>query len=144
MTQILPHPLWLGHAGDGRDFRQLFEAGIQASVQLAAEEPDIQVPRELIHVHIPLLDGPGNRAELLALAIRTVAALLALRVPTLVWCGAGLSRSPSIAAAALAMTSGEPLGESLRRIGEHRPCDVSPGLWKDVIDLSAPRPIEGS
>jgi len=141
MTQILPHRLWLGHAGDGRDFPQLFDAGIQASVQLAAEEPVIQAPRELIYVRIPLLDGPGNRAESLTLATRTVAALLTLRVPTLVCCGAGMSRSPCIAAAALAMTSGEPPGEVLRRIGEHRPCDVSPSLWNEVVDLTAPRPI---
>ena len=65
----------------------------QALVQLAAEEPVIQAPRDLIHVRIPLLDGPGNRAEFLTLAIRTVAALLTLRVPTLVCCGAGMSRS---------------------------------------------------
>lgn len=141
MTRILPDHLWLGHAGDGRDFQQLFEAGIQALVQLAAEEPAIQAPRELVYVRIPLLDGPGNRADFLTLAIRTVAALLTLRVPTLVCCGAGMSRSPCIAAAALAMNSGEPPGQALRRIGEHRPCDVSPSLWNEVVDLSAPRPI---
>ena len=140
MKQILPHRLWLGHAGDGRDFQQLFEAGIQASVQLAAEEPVILAPRELIHVRIPLLDGPGNRAEFLTLAIRTVAAFLTLRVPTLVCCGAGMSRSPCIAAAALAMTSGESPGQALRRIVEQRPCDVSPSLWNEVIALLATHP----
>ncbi len=137
MTQILPHQLWLGHADDVRDFPRIFEAGIQASVQLAAEEPVLQAPRELIHVRIPLLDGPGNRAEFLTLAIQTVAALLTLRVPTLVCCGAGMSRAPCIAAVALAMTTGEPPAQALRRIGEQRPCDVSPGLWDEVIDLAA-------
>ena len=39
------------------------------------------------------------------------------------------------------MTSGEPPGQALRRIVEQRPCDVSPGLWNEVIDLSATRPI---
>jgi len=140
MTQLLPHQLWLGHAGDGRDFQKLFEAGIQALVQLGAEEPVVQAPRELIYVHIPLMDGPGNRADGLLFAIRTVAALLTFRVPTLVCCGAGMSRSPCIAAAALAMTTGESPGQVLRRIGEHRPCDVSPSLWNEVVELSAPRP----
>ncbi len=141
MTQILPHQLWLGHAGDGRDFQQVFEVGIEAVVQLGAEEPVVQAPRDLIEVRIPLLDGPGNRAESLTLAIRTVAALLTLRVPTLVCCGAGMSRSPCIAAAALAMTSGESPGQALRRIVDQRRCDVTPGLWNEVIDLSTPRPI---
>ena len=140
MTQILPHRLWLGHAGDGRDFQQFFDSEIEALVQLAEEEPEIQVPHDLIYVRIPLLDGPGNRAESLTLAIRTVATLLTLRVPTLVCCGAGMSRSPCIAAAALAMNSGESPGQALRRIVEQRRCDVTPGLWNEVIDLSTPRP----
>jgi protein-tyrosine phosphatase len=141
MTQILPHHLWLGHAGDGRDLQKLFEAGIQALVQLGAEEPVILAPRDLIEVRIPILDGPGNQAETLTFAIRTVAALLTLRVSTLVCCGAGMSRSPCIAAAALAMNSGEAPGQALRRIVEQRRCDVNPGLWNDVVDLTTPRPI---
>ena len=141
MTQILPHQLWLGHAGDGRDMQKIFEAGIQALVQLGAEEPVVQAPRDLIEVRIPLLDGPGNRAESLTLAIQTVASLLALRVPTLVFCGTGMSRSPCITAAALATITGESPGQALRRIGEHRPCDVSPILWNEVVELSTPRPI---
>src|SRR5688572_25242166 len=47
MNQILDLPLWLGHAGDGRDYRRLLDAGIQAIVQLAAEEPALSPPREL-------------------------------------------------------------------------------------------------
>jgi len=140
MTRILPHRLWLGHAGDGRDLQQFFEAEIEALVQLAEEEPEIKAPHDLIHVRIPLLDGPGSRAESLTLAIQTVATLLTLRVPTLVFCGTGMSRSPCIAAAALARITGESPAQALKRIVEQHHCDVTPGLWNDVIGLSTPRP----
>jgi protein-tyrosine phosphatase len=141
MKQILPHPLWLGHAGDGRDFQPLFAAGIQALVHLAVEEPAIRTPREFICVRIPLLDGAGNRAESLTLAIRTVSVLLTLRVPTLVCCGVGMSRSPCIAAAAMSVAFGEPPEQALRRIVAQRPCDVSPSLWNEVIALLATHPL---
>src|SRR5207247_693921 len=98
MRQVLPHSLWLGHAGDGRDFRLILDTGIQAVVQLAAEEPALQLPRELIYCRFPLVDGPGNDAKLLYLATATVASLLERSLPVLVCCGAGMSRSPAIAA----------------------------------------------
>src|SRR5271167_4199453 len=71
MRQILPHSLWLGHAKDAEDFKQIFDLGINALVQLAVEEPAVQLPRELIYCRFPLVDGPGNEARLLSLAITT-------------------------------------------------------------------------
>src|SRR5262245_4634394 len=98
MTQILPYPLWVGHAGEGREFRQVFDAGIKALIQLAAEELPSQPPRELVFCRFPLLDGAGNRPEMLSLSIGTVANLLRRHFPTLITSGAGMSRSPAIAA----------------------------------------------
>jgi protein-tyrosine phosphatase len=93
MTRIQPHALWVGHAEDGRDFRAVFDAGIQAIVQLAAEELPVLPPRDLVYCRFPLLDGGGNDPPLLRLAIRTVAELVRGHVPVLVTCGAGMSRS---------------------------------------------------
>jgi hypothetical protein len=140
MHQIMPHPLWVGHAGDGRDFRQLFDAGIRAVVQLAMEETPIPLPREIIYCRFPLLDGPSNPDNMLFLAINTVLHLLQLRIPTLVCCGAGLSRSPAIAAAVLSVAFGQPLEESLRLVHQYRPCDLSPGFWNDITQLLRPSP----
>ena len=55
------------------------------------------------------------------LAVGTVAALIRLRVPTLVCCGMGLSRSPALAAVALAIVRREPPDEVLRMIGRSPP-----------------------
>lgn len=132
MNQIPPYPLWIGHLGEGADFRRVFDAGIKALVHLAAEEAPAQPPRELIVCRFPLYDGGGNRSELLALAIRTTATLLEMHLPTLVCCGAGASRAPAIAAAALAVAHGETPEESLKRVVQHHPSDVSPGLWLEI------------
>jgi protein-tyrosine phosphatase len=132
MTRILPHLLWLGHAGDGRDYRQVFAADVRAIVQLAVEEPPLQPPRELIYCRFPLVDGLGNSADLIALAVRTVRSLLEMEVPTLLCCGAGLSRSPAIAAAALARLRSRPLAEALAEVARQHSVDVSPGLWADL------------
>src|SRR5207247_10133902 len=98
-----------------------FAAGIRAIVELAAEEPPSPAPRELVYCRIPLLDGAGNEDKLLLLAIGTVGAFLESRLPTLVCCGSGLSRSPAIAAAALAQVSHESPQEWLERIAQHHP-----------------------
>jgi hypothetical protein len=131
----MPHFLWLGHADDGRDFRQIFDAGIKALVHVAVEDVPTQPPRDLTYCRFPLLDGSGNDSNLLMLAIRTVSRLLTMRIPTLVFCGAGLSRSPAIAAAGLSLAHHETPEACLQRIVQYHPCDVSPALWNDIIAL---------
>lgn len=138
MKQIIPHLLWLGHLGEAAHARPLFDAGIRAVVELAAEEPPSRPPRELVYCRFPLVDGPGNDADLLSLAVAAVAALLRWRVPTLVCCGSGLSRSPAVAAAALAQAQGEKPEDCLARLAEQHPCDVSPGLWNELRKVAVP------
>src|SRR5205085_9800775 len=109
MNQIPPHLFWLGHDGEARDFRRLFDTGIKAVVQLAMEEPPLQPPRELIYCRFPLTDGAGDETELLRLAVRTVSQFIQAKVPTLVACGAGVSRTPAVAAAAMALIEQMPM-----------------------------------
>jgi protein-tyrosine phosphatase len=132
MKKIDNVPLWLGHAGDGRDYRQLLATGIRAVVQLALEEPPLSPPRELLCLRIPLVDGEGNEPAILQLAIRTVASLLQARLPTLVCCGGGMSRSPAVAAAALALVADSDASACLQKIEQSGPMDVSPALWREI------------
>jgi hypothetical protein len=138
MNQIQPHPLWVGHVGEGRDFRRIFDAGIRALVQLAAEEPPPQPPRELICCHFPLLDGPGNPTVLITLSVQTVATLIRSRISTLITSGSGVSRAPAVAAAALATAHGEPLEKCLQAVVRCHPSDVSPGLWSELAGVIHP------
>jgi hypothetical protein len=133
MTHITPYPLWIGHAADRHDFRGLFDRGIKAVVDLALEESPVQTPRELLYARFPLLDGSGNRGEILFLAVSTVATLLKMHVPVLLTCGGGVSRAPAIAAAALALLEDDAPETCLQRLAQQHPGDVSPGLWNEII-----------
>jgi hypothetical protein len=89
MNQISPHPLWIGHAGDGRDYRRMLDLGIRAVVQLAIEEAPLQPPRELLYLRFPLRDGADNPDCLLELAVGALESLLRRHVRTLACCGEG-------------------------------------------------------
>lgn len=138
MNRILPYPLWIGHEAEGHDFARILDQGIEAVVDLAAEEATRATPRELVYCRFPLIDGSGNRPELLALAVRTVAALATAGVPTLVCCSAGLSRAPAVVAAALSVVESRPPEASLKAVVEHHPADVSPRFWGDLLTALAP------
>jgi hypothetical protein len=135
MRQVSDYPLWIGHAGDGSDFRSVLDSGIRAIVQVAYEEPPLHPPRELLYCRFPLIDGPDNDKTNLALAITAVANLLEKGVPVLVCCGAGMSRSPAIAAAALSMVYQESPEDCLKQIAGDEPMDVAPSLWLGVKAL---------
>jgi hypothetical protein len=132
MREILANQLWIGNAGDGRDPERLLQAGLVAVVNLAAEEPSPVLPRSMIYCHFPLVDGPQDDAGVLDVAIQTVVSLLKKRVPTLVYCGAGMSRSPAVVAAALSIVQGRSPDEKLKEIVAGHPHDVSPHLWEAV------------
>jgi hypothetical protein len=134
MHPISGESLWIGHCGDLQDIKPLFDAGIEAIVDLGREEPFPDLPREFIYCRFPLVDGGGNAATLLQTAIATTAQLLHNRVPTVVVCGMGMSRSPSVAAAALAMHHGEPLDPWLHKVSAVKSMDLSLDLWSDVTN----------
>jgi protein-tyrosine phosphatase len=112
--------------------RQIFDAGIKAVVHLAAEEPMPQLPRDLIFFRFPLIDGAENSTHLLLLALGSVTHLLKMRLPTLVCCSAGMSRSPAIVAGAVSILSRSDPDETLSAVLEQHRGDVSPGLWVTV------------
>jgi hypothetical protein len=131
MRRIEPHLLWVGNVGDVWDLRRVHEEGIAALVDLAINERPAVLPRELVYCRFPLLDGEGNAPWLIRSAVEVTGSLIARRVRTLVYCGAGLSRSRVIAAAALAAAEGGALDEWLKVVAEGG-ADVSPALWQDV------------
>lgn len=132
MHQVAGYELWLGHVGELRELTQLYKLGIEAVVDLAVNEPPTQLPREIAYCRFPLGDGVGNPPWLLRTAVETVASLLREGTPTFVYCGAGLSRTPAIAAAALAKVEGCPLREGLQRATAGTRADVSTALWADL------------
>lgn len=129
MRQISPYPLWIGHVGDVRDIRRLRESGIEALIDLAINEPPSTFARDMICCRFPIDDGGGNPRWMLCAAIETTAHLLRAERTTVVFCSAGMSRSPSIAATALSLVTGRLPADCLREIASSGPTDVAPALW---------------
>jgi hypothetical protein len=132
MRPVPGYSLWLGHIGDANDVSSLLELGIEAVVDLAREQAPMPLTRELVYCRFPLIDGEGNPRWLLRAAVSTVAGLVRAGVPTLVYCGACMSRTPSIAGAPIAVVCGCPLVDALALAVQSASADVSPALWADI------------
>ena len=135
MSEIIPHSLWIASIGALKDVRRLHELGIRAVVQLAYEELPVALPRDLLACRFPLVDGSDNEPALLRLAVASLTQLLRGKFATLVCCQAGRSRSPAIAAAALAQLTGESFLLCLERVAAKRPCQVHAGLLSQLETL---------
>ena len=101
---VIPTKLRIGNAVDAQDIGGVLGCGIAVIVDLAIEEPSIQFPRDIGHCRFPLIDGAGNQPAIVRAAIETVANFVSSGTPTLVACGAGMSRSLAIVAAATTAT----------------------------------------
>lgn len=133
MHEIHPNLLWLGHALDIREPRALFDTQIAAIIDVALEEAPARLPRELIYCRFPLNDGGGNNPAVLRQAIQTSTDLLNSETRTIIACSAGMSRSPTIAACALANCLSQDPHDTVSRIGEIRTLELNPVLWKDAL-----------
>ena len=129
--------LYTGDAGSARDLKQLYDREFSAVVDLAADEPPAVLGRDLIYCRFPLSDDGSNRDALIASALVCLNALLERDLRTLLACGAGMSRSPVLAAAAIAMRSGEPLPDCLARLAARAPVDVPPTFFAAVARVCA-------
>ena len=135
MREILPGQLWLGNTGDASDYSSIYESGIVAIIDLALENMPPALARSLVYCRFPIIDGGQGSQEVLQTAIETVISLFRKEMPTLVVCGAGMSRSPAVVAAALSIINGENPDDWLRHVVSGHPHDISPQLWKDVRNV---------
>ncbi len=134
MREVTPR-LWIGNAADARNLQEVHSAGIEAIVDLAMEELPVSVTRDLLYCRFPLVDGSGNSANLIRVAVGCVLQLIDNNVPTLVACSAGMSRSPAIVAAAFALSKELDLKTSLTKITDSGPCDIHPAFLTDLSKL---------
>ncbi|MEW4560973.1 VOC family protein [Bremerella sp. JC770] len=134
MREIIPSTLWIANALQVRDIRATLSAGVTAVIDLAIEEPPIAFPRDILYCRFPLMDGSGNPHHLLMASIGTVSRLIEANRPTVIACSAGMSRSPVVAAAAIAQVQGISLETSLLKLTKFGPHDVSPALINNVLE----------
>jgi protein-tyrosine phosphatase len=132
VREVISKLLWISNAREARDVSAVLGLGINAVVDLAIEELPILFPREVVYCRFPLVDGAGNPPALVKAAVETITNLIRGQIPTLVTCGAGMSRSPAIVAAALARFEGTTPQQSLERVAASGPHDVSAAFWADI------------
>lgn len=132
MRVVPGYSLWVGSVADVRNLSAVLSAGIEAAVDLALNEPIPTLTRDLVYCRFPLVDGAGNPPWLLRAAIDTVAGFVHAGVPTLVFCGFGMSRSPTITALALSRVTKRPPAEYLELVLGNGPRDLSAALWNDA------------
>lgn len=142
MREIIPELLWIGNAADARSLQTVYAHRIEAIIDLAMEEPPIASTRELVCCRFPLVDGQGNAPAVIEAAIATAVILIRAKVPTLIACGGGMSRSPAIAAAVIAQIDGIQPEDAIKRIAAAGPHDVSPLLWREIMQLTEKWPTE--
>lgn len=133
MREILPQLLWTGNAHDIRPYDSTKLSSIEALVDLALNEPPAIPPRVVVYLRMPLDDSSENPSSRIELAVATAAHCLRIEHPTLIVCSAGLSRSPTIACAAISLWKEEPMESVLNAYFAKLPHDISPGFWKSVV-----------
>ena len=63
MRQIAGQLLWIGNPSDTLNVRGIMDAGIEAVVEVADNEPLAMLPREIVRCRFPLSDRlSSNRA----------------------------------------------------------------------------------
>ena len=129
---IFEDRLFLGNAMDARDLRSLYENRIAAVLDLAINERPAQLAHEMIYCRFPIMDGDGSSDAMITVAIRCIMLLVETKQRTLIACSAGMSRSPAISAAAIALITKQSPEQCLLDIVTGAPHDVSSTLWSRV------------
>ncbi len=133
MHEVHSQLLWIGNAFDVREPRAIFDAGIAAVIDVAYEELPAQVPRQLTYCRFPLNDGGGNDPIVLFQTLLTATNFIDAEIRTLIACSAGLSRSPIVAAFAIAHHLNEAPDEAIARIADIKALELDRNLWADML-----------
>ena len=111
--------LFVGTAKDATDDSNLKTHGVTTIISLTHETPSFAEQELTLH-SIPLIDGPQHNREQFTKAVEETIAALEADETVLVHCSAGASRSPTVAATALALSQDMKLEDALQQVAENR------------------------
>ena len=118
--------LCVGDVRDAGAERAYDRHGVDAVVRLTHTEPAEGYPDGIaVHDH-PIRDGPGNDPTATTAAVEATAGLLDGGRTVLVHCSAGASRSPAVAAGALALHRDRGIDAALERVRGVRTVRIHP------------------
>lgn len=123
--------LFVGTFTDASDAECLAEHGIELLVSLTHARPNGD-SLSTVRTH-PMTDGPQNERSAFEAAVGSVRAGLDAETTLLVHCQSGASRSPAVAATALALERESDLETAFRRVAERRDAvDPHPALVRQA------------
>ena len=111
--------LFVGTAEDATDDSLLETHGVTTIVSHTHETPNPAV-QDITVRSIPLIDRPQHSREQFTKAVEETVAALAADGSVLVHCSAGASRSPTVAATALALARDMDLEDALQQVADNR------------------------
>ena len=133
--EIHPDRLWIGNALDIRQPSDLFDLCIEVIVDVAMEESPRQIPRQIVYHRFPLVDAGENDANVLTQCFKCVLGLLRQQQKTCIACSAGMSRSPTIAALALAVYLDEEPEAVVSKIAQSKSLDINGLFWNQASSV---------
>jgi len=111
--------LFVGTLADATDSHRLEKDEITVVVSLTHENPDFSA--QALDTHsIPLIDGPQNSREQFTKAVEKTVTALNDGKRVLVHCAAGASRSPTVAATALALSQEMDMEDAIQQVADNR------------------------
>jgi protein-tyrosine phosphatase len=133
MDRIEPG-LFLGDVHDASDHAALRDADVDAVLSLSHGDPETPFPDAVSVVRIPLIDGPQNEFEDFRAAAAELRDLLRSDQTVFVHCAAGVSRSVSVTAAALALRDDDAVDEAIGVVRDARPvANPHPALVEQAV-----------
>ena len=111
--------LFVGTVEDATATSCLEAHGVRTIVSLTHETSSL-AGEDFIVRSIPLIDGPQNSREQFTNAVEETMTALKANGSVLVHCSAGASRSPTVAATALALSRDMELQDALQQIADNR------------------------
>ena len=111
--------LFVGTVEDATDDSALETHSVTTIISLTHETPSFTEQELTIH-SIPLIDGPQHNRQQFTKAVEETIAALEADGGVLVHCSAGASRSPTVAATALALSQDMELEDALKQVAVDR------------------------
>lgn len=128
--------LFVGTLADAGDATELRKRDIAEIVSLTHEAPPDGFPAAATVRRVPMTDGPQNEQSAFETAAEAVRSRLDAGVPVLVHCRSGASRSPAVAATALALERRVDLENAFQQVAERRDAvDPHPALVRRAASV---------
>jgi protein-tyrosine phosphatase len=113
--------LFIGSIENVEKTQPLREHGITTTISLTHADYSEKVPVGMDMLRHPMVDGPQADFDTFARAVRDAVTALRDGDRVLVCCSAGASRSPAVAATALAVVSDLDLNDAFQQVSSRRP-----------------------